>query len=52
MAISTTEAARIEYEKQIKRLNDYSSNYRMAKKYNLISEQPKEIEFYFETYNQ
>lgn len=46
------ELFRTELQEQIKRLNDYSSNYRMAKKYNLISEQPKEIKFYFETYNQ
>ena len=37
-----------EVSEQIKRLNDYSSNYRMAKKYGLIQEAPKEIVFHFE----
>jgi len=39
---------RREIEEQIKRLNDYSSNYRMAKKYGLIQETPSSIKFYFE----
>lgn len=34
---------------QIKRLNDYSANYRFAKKYGLVEETPKPVQFYFET---
>ena len=36
---------------QVKRLNDYSTNYRMAKKYDLVSETVKPIVFYFEREN-
>lgn len=39
---------RKEVFEQIKRLNDYSSNYRMAKRYNLVEENPKPVVFYFE----
>lgn len=35
---------------QLQRVNDYSANYRMAKRYGLVIEQPKEIVFYFETF--
>jgi 5-methylcytosine-specific restriction endonuclease McrA len=34
---------------QIRRLNDYSSNFRFCKKYNLVIENPHPIVFYFET---
>lgn len=40
---------RNEISEQIKRLNNYSSNYRMAKKYGLVEEIKKDIKFYFET---
>jgi hypothetical protein len=43
------ELFRKEVSEQVKRLNDYSSNYRMAKKYGLIQETEKPIVFYFET---
>lgn len=33
---------------QVKILNDYSTNYRMAKKYDLVIENVKPIVFYFE----
>jgi hypothetical protein len=39
---------RTEIEEQLKRLNDYSSNYRIAKKYGLVKEMPSKITFYFE----
>ena len=42
------EAFRNEIKEQIHRLNSYSSNYRFAKKYNLVQETPREIVFYFE----
>ena len=42
------EQFRIEIGEQIRRLNDYSPNYRFAKKYNLICETPHDIIFYFE----
>jgi 5-methylcytosine-specific restriction endonuclease McrA len=42
------EAFRNEIKEQIHRLNEYSSNYRFAKKYNLVQETPREIVFYFE----
>lgn len=45
------ELFRQEVFEQVKRLNDYSSNYRMAKKYNLVQENIKPIKFYFETIN-
>jgi len=44
----TIEAFRQEVFEQVKRLNDYSTNYRMAKKYELIAETVKPIIFYFE----
>lgn len=44
----TLEGFRKEISEQIERLNNYSSNYRMAKKYNLISEHPKQVIFFFE----
>ncbi|WP_165358886.1 HNH endonuclease [Spirosoma sordidisoli] len=40
---------RSEIQDQIKRVNSYSSNYRMAKRYGLVEETPKPIVFYFET---
>lgn len=43
------ELFRKEIGSQIKRLNEYSSNYRMAKKYNQLIETQTEIKFYFET---
>jgi hypothetical protein len=43
------ETFRDELEKQIKRLNSYSANYRMAKRYGLVEETEKPIVFYFET---
>lgn len=43
------EQFRIEISEQVKRLNDYSSNYRIAKKYNLVSENVRPIVFYFES---
>ena len=42
---------RTEIEAQIKRLNAFSSNFRMAKRYGLVQETPKPIVFYFETLN-
>jgi len=46
------ELFRSEISEQIKRLNNWSANYRFAKRYNLIQETPKRIVFYFETINQ
>jgi 5-methylcytosine-specific restriction endonuclease McrA len=43
---------RSEIESQINRLNNYSSNYRMAKKYGQIIETHTLIEFYFEKIKQ
>lgn len=43
------ELFRNELQQQIKRLNNFSSNYRIAKKYGLVKELPKNIVFYFET---
>lgn len=43
------ELFRSELSEQVKRLNAYSSNYRIAKRYGLVSETPKPIEFYFES---
>jgi 5-methylcytosine-specific restriction endonuclease McrA len=43
------EVFRIELSEQVKRLNDYSSNYRIAKRYGQITETTKPICFYFET---
>jgi len=42
------ELFRKEVSEQVKRLNDFSSNYRMAKKYGLVTETVKPIVFYFE----
>lgn len=42
---------REEITQQIKRCQNYSSNYRMAIKYKLIQETPKPVVFWFETYN-
>ncbi|HTJ53759.1 MAG TPA: HNH endonuclease domain-containing protein [Cyclobacteriaceae bacterium] len=42
------ELFRSEVSDQLKRLNDYSSNFRMAKKYGLVLEVSKPIVFYFE----
>ena len=44
------EQFRKEISEQIKRLNEYNANYRFAKRYGLIQETPKPINFYFETY--
>ncbi len=45
------EQFRKEIGEQIRRLNEYNSNYRFAKRYGLIQETPKKIVFYFETLN-
>lgn len=42
------ELFRSEIKEQIKRLHDYSANYRLAKKYGLVEETNKDIIFYFE----
>ena len=42
------ELFRSELFEQIKRLNSYSSNYRIAKRYGLLQETLKPITFYFE----
>lgn len=42
------ELFRSELFEQIKRLNSYSSNYRIAKKYDLVEEKLKPITFHFE----
>ncbi len=42
------ELFRRELSEQIKRLNNYSANYRIAKRYGLLSETPKPIVFHFE----
>jgi hypothetical protein len=42
------EAFRFEIQEQLKRLNEYSSNFRLAKKYGLVEEKPQSILFYFE----
>ena len=39
---------RSELQSQVKRLNDYSTNYRIAKKYGQISETVSPIRFFFE----
>lgn len=44
------ELFRSELKEQIKRLNKYSANYRIAKKYGLVKETIKPIKFYFETF--
>ena len=45
------ELFRNEIEMQVKRLNAYSANYRMAKRFGLITENVKPIIFYYETIN-
>ena len=47
-ATFSLEQFRKELEAQIERLNRYSPNYRIAKDYGLILEQPAAIRFYFE----
>lgn len=42
------ETFRKEIEEQIDRLNKYSANFRLAKKYGLITERPTTIKFFFE----
>ena len=42
------EMFRSELQSQIKRLNAYSANYRMAKRFGLIDENQKKVIFYFE----
>ena len=42
------EMFRKEIELQTKRLNDYNSNYRMAKDYGLVCENNNKVIFYFE----
>jgi predicted restriction endonuclease len=42
------EAFRFEIQEQLKRLNEYSSNFRLAKKYGLVEENQQSILFYFE----
>lgn len=44
------ERFREEIQLQIERLNRYSANFRIAKRYGLVKETPKKIKFYFETY--
>ena len=43
------ELFRSEIEAQVKRLNEYSANFRMAKRYGLIEETGIDVIFYFET---
>ena len=40
---------RHEMEMQVKRLNEYSAPYRMAKRYGQIEETERKVKFYFET---
>ena len=44
----TIEQFRKEVEQQVNRLNNYSANYRNAKRYGLITETNIEVKFYFE----
>ena len=44
------ELFRSEIEAQVKRLNEYSASYRMAKRYGLINENEIKIKFYFEQF--
>ena len=49
----TIEQFRYEIQQQIRRLNDYNNNYRMAKDYGLITETYNPVVFYYERlYNQ
>ena len=43
------EQFREELSEQVKRLNNYSANFRMAKRFNQLQETPTPITFYFET---
>lgn len=43
------ELFRWEIEQQLDRVNRYSNNYRLAKRYKLVQETPQKIVFYFET---
>lgn len=45
------EQFRKEVSEQISRLNQYSANYRNAKRFGLVVETEKKIVFYFETFN-
>ena len=45
------EQFRKEISQQVKRLNDYSANYRNAKRYGLITENDIKVKFYFEQLN-
>ena len=45
----TIEQFRHEIQEQVNRLNLRSSNYRMAKDFNLIQENNMQVKFYFET---
>lgn len=47
---SPLELFRSELQEQIKRLNERSVNYRLAKRYGQLVETPTPIIFYFETY--
>lgn len=42
------EQFRNEIQQQVKRLNKYNSNYRLALDYKLITEEIKNVQFYFE----
>jgi hypothetical protein len=44
----SVEQFRFEIEEQLARLNEYSSNFRLAKKYGLVEEKQQSILFYFE----
>jgi predicted restriction endonuclease len=44
----SVEQFRFEIQEQLKRLNEYSSNFRLAKKYGLVEEKSQSILFYFE----
>jgi 5-methylcytosine-specific restriction endonuclease McrA len=44
----SVEQFRFEIESQLDKLNEYSSNFRFAKKYGLIEEKQQPILFYFE----
>lgn len=44
----TVEKFRIEMQKQVERVNQYSTNYRFAKKFGLVEETNKPVVFFFE----
>ena len=48
----SVEQFRFEIESQLDRLNEYSSNFRLAKKYGLVEEKQQSILFYFEQLKQ